>query len=89
MDINKEEVLKANEPRQMQAIIENASEKDYKGIVSCSLITHCPMTKCNTGNACAIFVPDLASIRGKKNSAKDPSACGGRLCGSALHAGGK
>jgi hypothetical protein len=61
----KKDILKANEACRAQGMIGNPSEKDYKGMVSGNLITNCPITTTDISNACAMFGPDLASIRGK------------------------
>jgi hypothetical protein len=61
----KKDILKASEARRVQGMIGNPSEKDYKGMVSGSLITNCPITTTDISNARAMFGPDFASIRGK------------------------
>jgi hypothetical protein len=43
----------------------NLSEKEYKGMVSNSLITNCSITLSDVNNTCAMFGPDLVSVRGK------------------------
>ena len=59
------EVTKAKKARRAQAMMRTPSEKDYKGMVSNNRIANCPITLSIVSNACAIFGPDLASIRGK------------------------
>ncbi len=54
----KQEVLKAKEARQAQAMLGNPSEKDYKGMVSNKLIANCPISLSDVSNARAIFGPD-------------------------------
>jgi hypothetical protein len=61
----KQEVLKAKEARQAQAMLGNPSEKDFKGMVSNNLIANCPVTSSDVTNARSIFGPDLPSLRGK------------------------
>jgi hypothetical protein len=46
-------------------MIGNPSKGDFKGIVSRNLIKNCSVTTTDITNACKIFGPDLASIRGK------------------------
>ncbi len=61
----KHEVVQAKEARRAQAMLENPSKKDYKGVVSNNLIASCPITLSGVTNARTIFGPDLAGIRGK------------------------
>jgi hypothetical protein len=61
----KREIKQATETHKAQAMVGNPSKKDFKGMVSSHLITNCPITHTNVTNACQIFGPDLASIRGK------------------------
>ena len=61
----KRKVLKAKEVRRAQAMMGNASKKDYKTMVSNNLIPECPITSTDITNVRAIFGPDLPSVRGK------------------------
>ena len=61
----KQEVTQAKEARRAQAMMGNPSEKDYKGMVTNSLIANCAITSHDVSNARTIFGPDLASIRWK------------------------
>ncbi len=58
----KQEVIKAREGREAQAMLENPRKKDFQGLVSGNLIPNCPITRGNISNARKIFGPDLASI---------------------------
>jgi hypothetical protein len=46
-------------------MIRNPSKSDYKAMVSGNMIHNCPIVEEDITNACIIFSPDLASIRGK------------------------
>jgi hypothetical protein len=59
------EVLKTKETRQAQGLIGSLNKSDYKGMVRGNMIQNCPLTSKDITNRCAIFGPDLASIRGK------------------------
>jgi hypothetical protein len=61
----KQEVLKAKEACQGQALIGNPSKNDYRNMVSSNMIANCPFLKSDVTNARAIFSPDLASVQGK------------------------
>jgi hypothetical protein len=61
----KQEVLKAKEAQQGQALIRSPSKKDYWGMASSNLILNCPFLMTDITNVRAIFGPDLASVRGK------------------------
>ncbi len=61
----KRKVLKTKEARQAQGLIGSLSKSDYKGMVRGNIIKNCPLTSKDIANKCAIFGPDLASIRGK------------------------
>ncbi len=61
----KKEVLQAKEARRAMGMIGNPSESNFKGLVSNSMITNCPMTTTAITNAQNIFGKDLASVRGK------------------------
>ena len=61
----KREVMQAKKARRGQAMMGNLSEKDYKGMVSNSLITNCPITSSDVTNVRTMFEPDLASVWGK------------------------
>jgi len=52
----KHEVLKAKEARRAQAMLDNPSEAEYKGMVSHNLIPNCPVTSSDITNSRAIFV---------------------------------
>ena len=45
-------------------LIGNPSENNFKGLVSNSMITNCPVTTTAITNARNIFEKDLASVRG-------------------------
>ena len=57
--------MQANDARRWHAMMGNPSEKDYKGMVSNSLITDCPITLSDVTNVCAMFGPELTSNQGK------------------------
>jgi hypothetical protein len=61
----KREVLKAKEARRVQGLIGNPSGGDYKAMVRGNVIHNCPIAPEDITNMHAIFIPDLASIRGK------------------------
>jgi hypothetical protein len=61
----KRKILKAKEVQRAQGLIGNPSESNFKGMVRGNMIRNCPIISNNVTNACAIFGPDLASIRGK------------------------
>ncbi len=61
----KQEVLRAKEACQGQALLGNPSKKDYQGMVSSNMIKNCPISTSDVSNARAIFGLDLASVRGK------------------------
>jgi hypothetical protein len=60
----KQEVIKAREAREAQAMLGKPSEKDFQGLVSGNLIPNCPIVCGNISNAHIIFGPNLASICG-------------------------
>ena len=55
----------AKAARKPQGMIGSPSEKDYGEIVSSNMIKNCPIDSTDVSNARAIFVPYLASVRGK------------------------
>jgi hypothetical protein len=61
----KQEVIKAGEAREAQAMLGNPSENDFQGLVSGNLIPNCPIAHANISTARKIFGPDLASIHRK------------------------
>ena len=61
----KQEVIKAREAREAQAMLGNPSEKDFQGLLSGNLIPNCPIAHANISNTRKVFGPDLASIREK------------------------
>ena len=61
----KREVTRAKEVRRAQAMMGNASKKDFKGMVSNNMVPNCPIDCHDIAYAHNIFGPDLASIRGK------------------------
>jgi hypothetical protein len=61
----KQEVIKAQEAREAQAMLGNPSKKDFQGLVSSNLIPNCPITRADISNARNFFGPDLASIHEK------------------------
>ncbi len=61
----KQEVIKAREAKEAQAMLGNPSEEDFQGLVSGNLIPNCPIARANISNARKIFEPDSTSIRGK------------------------
>ena len=60
----KQEVIKAQEAREAQAMLGNPSKKDFQDLVSGNLIPNCPIARANTSNTRKKIGPDLASIRG-------------------------
>jgi hypothetical protein len=46
-------------------MIGSLSEHDFQGLVPCSLLKDCPITKSDILHANKIYGPNLASIRGK------------------------
>ncbi len=60
----KHNIAKAKEARRLQ-MVENPTDKEFKGMVRERLITNCPVTVQNVENANRIFGPDLANLRGK------------------------
>ena len=46
-------------------MIGSPSEKDYGGMVSSNMKKNFQIDSTDVSNACAIFGPDLASVRGK------------------------
>ncbi len=46
-------------------MIRNPNESDFKGMVRGNMKKNCPVSASAITNACAIFVPDLASMRGR------------------------
>ncbi len=58
-------MTRAKEVRRAQAMMGNASKKDFKGMVSNNMVPNCPIDGHNIANARNIFGPDLVSIRGK------------------------
>ncbi len=61
----KQEVIKAREAREAQAMLGNPSKKDFQGLVRGNLISNCPIMRGNISNSRKSFGPDLASIHGK------------------------
>ena len=61
----KKYIKAAKAARKLQGMIGIPSEKDYGGMVSSNVIKNCPIDSTDVSNARAIFVPDLASVRGK------------------------
>ena len=59
------EVLEAKEARYVKGIIGNPSKRDFKGMLSGNMTRNCPVTADAITNACTIFCPNLASVRGK------------------------
>jgi hypothetical protein len=62
----KKEILQAKEGRQAMGIIENASEGNFKGMVSINMITNRPITSIDIANTRTIFGPNLASFERKR-----------------------
>ncbi len=62
---SKRKILKAKEAKQAQGLIGNPSKSNFKGMARGNIIQYCPIMPNNIANMCAIFGPDLASIRGK------------------------
>ncbi len=58
----KDNILKAKQARQVQAMMGNPNKKDYKGVVSNHLILNFPVTHTDITNTHTIFGPDLPSI---------------------------
>ena len=61
----KKNIKAAKAARKLQGMIGSPSENDYGGMVSSNMIKNCPIYSTDVSNARAIFVPDLASVRGK------------------------
>jgi hypothetical protein len=68
----KRKVLQAKEARRAMGMIENPSKRDFKNMVRGNLINKCPVTSDDITNACAIFGPDLANLRGKRVQQRPP-----------------
>ncbi len=49
----------------LMGMIASPSEQDFQGLVSLNLLKDCPVTNADITNACVIFGPNLANIRGK------------------------
>ncbi len=47
----KNEILRAKQARRAQTMMENPSEKDYKGVVSNHLISNCPVSTADITNS--------------------------------------
>ena len=60
----KKDIKAAKAALKLQGMIDSPSEKDYGGMVSNNMIKNCPIDSTDLSNARAIFVPDLASVRG-------------------------
>ena len=58
----KREVLRAKELCHAQAMIENLSKGDFKGMVSSNMIKNCLITSSDIANAKEIFGPALARV---------------------------
>jgi hypothetical protein len=61
----KREVLEVKEARRAIGMIGNPSKEDFKGMVRENMIQNSPVTPAAIANVCAIFGPDLPSLRGK------------------------
>jgi hypothetical protein len=59
----KQEVIKAQEAREAQAMLGNPSKKDFQGLVRSNLIPNCPVARTNISNIREIFGPDLVSMK--------------------------
>ena len=59
----KKDIKAAKAARKLQGMIGSPSEKDYGGMVSSNMIKNNPMDSTDVSNVCAIFGPDLASVR--------------------------
>ncbi len=64
-DFIKREILEAKEGRCAMGMIRNPSKEDFKGMVRGNMIKFFPVTLDAITNACTIFGPGLASLRGK------------------------
>jgi hypothetical protein len=49
----------------LMGMIASPSEQDFQGLVHLNLLKDCPVANTDITNACAIFSPNLANIRGK------------------------
>ncbi len=67
----KQEVIKAREAREAQAMLGNPSKKDFQGLVSGNLIPNCPIARADISNAHKIFGQIWQASAGKQ--------CNGRL----------
>ena len=81
----KKDVPETKEAHMVQGMLGNPSEKDFKGMVSCNLITNHPVTTHDISNTRTMFGPDLARIRGK--AVQQTLAPVVRLCDSVLLSG--
>ena len=61
----KKDIKATKAARKLQGMIGSPSEKYYGGMVSSNMIKKCPIDSTDVSNACAIFGPDLASVRRK------------------------
>ncbi len=64
------DIKKAKEPRRLQGMIRNPTEKELVGMVREKLIANCPVTVQDVHNANRIFGPDLVNLRGKTTRKK-------------------
>ena len=69
----KKDIKAAKAARKLQDLIGSPSEKDYGGMVSSNLINNFTIDSTHVSNACTIFGPDLASVRGKTARRKPKS----------------
>ena len=69
----KKDIKAAKAARKLQGIIGSLSEKDYGGMVSSNMIENCPIHSTDVSNTRAIFLPDLASVRGETVRSKPKS----------------
>ena len=70
MPLTKKDIKSAKAARKLQGMIGSTSEKDYGGMVSSNMIKNCPIDSTDVSNACAMFGPDLACVRGKQFEGK-------------------
>ncbi len=61
----KQQIEQAIASHCLMCMIVSPSEQDFQGLVHLNLLKDCPVTNADITNACAIFGPDLANIRGK------------------------
>ncbi len=61
----KREVEEARKACEAQAVLGHPTNRDFLGMVRGGMISNCPVTANAVTNACQIFGPDLAGVRGR------------------------